>query len=186
MSKIYFTSDTHYNHYNIINYCNRPFESVFQMNETMIDRWNRVVNNEDTVYHLGDFAMGNKIFVPQIVERLQGKIILIAGNHDSNYVKKYFEEHPKHEIHKKLYIDYNGKSIELIHNPYHAAGGVDYIFCGHVHNSWSTKNKGIMIEGYNAKEDHDESVKAVADFYNVGVDVRNFEPVIFEKIIENN
>jgi calcineurin-like phosphoesterase family protein len=54
---IFFTSDHHFGHENIIRYCNRPFTSVQQMNEIMILRWNGAVLPEDEVYYLGDFAM---------------------------------------------------------------------------------------------------------------------------------
>lgn len=56
----FFTSDTHFGHVNIILYCNRPFASVLEMNEQVIARWNDRVGPRDTVYHLGDFAMGLK------------------------------------------------------------------------------------------------------------------------------
>ena len=54
---IFFTSDHHFGHYNIINYCNPPFTSVQQMDEPMILKWNETVMPEDEVYYLGDFAM---------------------------------------------------------------------------------------------------------------------------------
>lgn len=54
----FFTSDTHFNHANIIRFCNRPFKDVEQMNETLIANWNRVVGTNDIVFHLGDFCLG--------------------------------------------------------------------------------------------------------------------------------
>ena len=55
--KVFFTSDTHFNHTNIIQYCQRPFKSTDEMNEAMIDNWNSVVGEDDTVFHLGDFSL---------------------------------------------------------------------------------------------------------------------------------
>ena len=69
---IWVTSDTHFNHANIIKYCNRPFSSVEEMNETIIANWNKVVSQGDTVYHLGDFALGDKLLVLVLLECLNG------------------------------------------------------------------------------------------------------------------
>ena len=80
--KIFITSDNHFNHKNIIKYCDRPFDSVEEMNEAMIERWNETVSKDDVVLHLGDFCKGNVWMIKQIRERLNGTIILIIGNHD--------------------------------------------------------------------------------------------------------
>jgi calcineurin-like phosphoesterase family protein len=58
MNKIYFSSDHHFSHSNVIKYCNRPYTSVQEMNEDLIQRWNNQVKPEDTVYYLGDFSLG--------------------------------------------------------------------------------------------------------------------------------
>lgn len=125
MSKKFLTSDNHFYHTNVIRYCNRPFTSnlanfigdasklgfedqekksaaiqkdVEEMNETMVRNWNAIVGPEDTVYHLGDFAFAARaveIFTP----KLNGKKILIAGNHDfvhpSHKKSKNPENHAK-------------------------------------------------------------------------------------------
>ena len=80
--KIFITADHHFNHKNIIEYCKRPFKTVEEMNETMIERWNRRVGKDDLVIHLGDFGLGNKEKINEIRKRLNGTIILIKGNHD--------------------------------------------------------------------------------------------------------
>jgi calcineurin-like phosphoesterase family protein len=82
----YYTSDTHFGHENIIRFCNRPFSSVDEMAEGLIDRWNSVVRPYDEVYHLGDFAFRNKESVAPIIERLNGIKFLIVGNHDHRSV----------------------------------------------------------------------------------------------------
>lgn len=86
---IFFTADTHFNHGNIIKYCNRPFESVDEMNREMIKRWNSKVGHNDVVYHLGDFCFCRKYGVDDIryfYHQLNGKIHLIIGNHDDRRV----------------------------------------------------------------------------------------------------
>lgn len=91
-------ADTHFDHFNIIEYTGRPFSSVEEMNKTMIDNWNRVVKPEDTVYHLGDFSYGrgSEENIASIVEQLNGDIILIKGNHDNKtrqwYLKAGFKD----------------------------------------------------------------------------------------------
>ena len=84
MSKIFLTSDLHINHANILKYEpeSRPFETIEEMNEAIINNWNSVVSEEDTVYILGDFFMGKWTEIEKILPRFKGKIILIRGNHD--------------------------------------------------------------------------------------------------------
>lgn len=87
---IWFTSDTHFGHANIIKYCNRPFSSVEEMNKTIIDNWNSVVGKDDIVWHLGDFSLGNKNNI-ELVKQLNGKINIVLGNHDTQHISKYYE-----------------------------------------------------------------------------------------------
>jgi len=81
--KIWITSDSHFNHENIIKYCKRPFHSLEQMNETLIEKWNKNVAKEDLVIHLGDFAFGSAEKMEEIRRKLNGIIIVLAGNHES-------------------------------------------------------------------------------------------------------
>lgn len=93
----FFTSDTHFNHKKILEYCNRPFKDVDEMNGRMIALWNSKVMPDDEVYHLGDFAFGSRTEAKAIRERLNGKIHLILGNHDDEtdfgfeWMKPYYE-----------------------------------------------------------------------------------------------
>jgi len=100
MSNIHFTSDHHFGHENIIKYCNRPFSNAREMNKVMIKRWNEKVKPKDSVYHLGDFGITYKENLKTILDQLNGKIYLIAGNHESaaiqnkerfEWIKEYFE-----------------------------------------------------------------------------------------------
>ena len=78
----YFTSDMHYGHANIIDYCNRPFESLDEMTNEMVNRWNEIVTEDDTVYVVGDVFLCPTSEGESIVKRLNGRKILIKGNHD--------------------------------------------------------------------------------------------------------
>lgn len=82
MGKIYVTSDTHFNHKNIIEYCNRPYATVEEMNESIINNWNSTVGEDDTVFFLGDFCLGNRENLIELGHRLNGHKILVMGNHD--------------------------------------------------------------------------------------------------------
>ena len=87
---IYFISDTHFSHSNIIKYCNRPFNNVDIMNEALINNWNSIVNKNDIVYHLGDFTIDYDN-LEELVKKLNGKIYLIRGNHEGKSIKFYNE-----------------------------------------------------------------------------------------------
>lgn len=81
-SRVFFTSDTHFNHMNIISYCQRPFRDIHEMDETIIVNWNNAVAPDDIVFHLGDFCLGGANEWNRILDRLNGRIYLILGNHD--------------------------------------------------------------------------------------------------------
>ena len=76
----FFTSDEHFSHFNILSYCHRPFLSIEEMDNAIIQRHNEVVGSEDTVYHLGDFTLKHK--AENYIRRLNGKHIFLKGSHD--------------------------------------------------------------------------------------------------------
>jgi calcineurin-like phosphoesterase family protein len=79
----WFTSDPHFYHISIIKLCNRPFNNFEEMNETLIKNWNNAVHKNDTIYCQGDFALKcTQAQAQQILSRLNGKKILLVGNHD--------------------------------------------------------------------------------------------------------
>jgi calcineurin-like phosphoesterase family protein len=80
--KLFFASDIHFFHKNVIKHDNRPFESVEEMNETIIRNWNSVVGEDDIVIYPGDMSFGDAQQTKDIVHRLNGIIYFILGNHD--------------------------------------------------------------------------------------------------------
>lgn len=83
---LFFTSDIHFFHRNIIDYCNRPWDTVEEMNEGIIRNWNSVVRHDSTVFIIGDLAMGGRSKGPllaKILARLNGNKYLVPGNHDT-------------------------------------------------------------------------------------------------------
>lgn len=83
MKDIWVISDTHFQHQNIIKYCDRPFETYQEADERMIENWNKVVKPGDKVYHLGDVYFGNAQTAWDLLARLNGQKRLILGNHDN-------------------------------------------------------------------------------------------------------
>ena len=81
----YFTADTHFNHANVIGFCDRPFKNVWNMNAYLVENWNNMVGKKDMVYILGDMywkEVPDGIPFKELMTRLNGKKILIVGSHD--------------------------------------------------------------------------------------------------------
>ena len=163
--EVYFTSDTHFHHANIIKFCSRPFKNVEEMNETLIANWNHVVGPEDIVFHLGDFCFGGSAEWTGILEQLNGKIYLISGNHDrknlwQNYTH-YFEM-----ILPQVHIEVGKQKIYLNHYPFLCYGGAyhnTWQFFGHVHTS-----------KHNTGKDTPRLKMLFPTQYDVGVDNNDF------------
>ena len=182
---IYFTSDLHLWHSNIIRFCDRPYVSAEEMNAALIKNWNDTVGPEDTVYCLGDFSLAARP-VEAITSLLNGKKFLVPGNHDfvHSYNRKSHTPAGKQKwidkytewgwtlLSEQTTLELPGiATVNLCHFPYsHAAADIVYddkflkwrpiddgrwLLCGHVHEKW--KHIGRMI--------------------NVGVDQWNFRPV---------
>ena len=149
---IYIVSDTHFYHNNIIKYCNRPFIDCNVMNEKMIVRWNSQVKHDDIVIHLGDFVVyGKSEKTLELCNRLNGKKILVRGNHDRRNIYWYLA----HGF--DFVCDYFviGKII-FTHRPLyktnkHILKYYDLNICGHIHQKeiptkWKYKCKNISVE----------------------------------------
>lgn len=91
MAKTFFIADTHFGHDAIISYENRPFKNVDEMTNTLIDNWNNVVCDEDIVFLLGDFSAYEKEMNISICQKLNGRKILVMGNHDTENEKYYYD-----------------------------------------------------------------------------------------------
>lgn len=194
--KVFFTSDTHFNHEKMLRGvgweggCQRPFRSVEDMNDALVSNWNNWVGVDDTVYHLGDFCMGKRDAIPEILPRLQGRIVLVAGNHDYKRDDKYFFE-AGHSVERKgldIELEASGRSwaIHMRHQPYNLTPGehVDFCLCGHVHERWRTQFAGAAVEEYRRGDRvKNPAFTAKTDICNVGVDQWNYAPVTIEEIL---
>jgi len=116
MSKIFFSSDLHFSHKNIIDYCSRPFKSVEEMNYIMTEKWNKTVSENDIIYYLGDFALGKTIEIPDLVNQLNGEIHLIYGNHDEKVLSKH-RQAKWSSIQSELYVEIDGYMCWMNHYP---------------------------------------------------------------------
>ena len=164
--RIWFTSDLHLGHRSAISMCGRPFETVEEMNETLIHNFNQSVKKNDTVYILGDIAHRTPVVeVNQLIGRLNGKKILCKGNHDKKYNVELFNG-----IYDFLEIAVHGVNVSLMHYPMmswpKSMHGSLHLH-GHIHS------KG----DYNLQQKEDGILR-----YDVGVDANNFCPVSIEQI----
>lgn len=168
----YYTSDQHYGHGNIIGYCNRPFESTADMNDTMVTAHNAIVSPEDDVWMLGDFCFGNAEYIKRTATRLNGRIHIVLGNHDRrpNVLREV-----GWDVHRRIIIEEGGLRLFLHHKPLYDqtlwAGIAHYHFCGHVHERWQK-----------AETNH-RSDPAKQRIINVGVDVWGFVPRTLEELL---
>ena len=172
-NKVYFTADTHFNHANIIKFCNRPFNDVEQMNETLINNWNCVVSKDDTVFHLGDFCLGGAAEWTRLLDRLNGKIYLILGNHDLKNIRQGFIQRFEH-VSMQMFITVDKQKMYLSHYPFLCfEGGYKEVWqlFGHVHTR--KNNTGI---------DAERLQYLYPTQYDVGVDNNDFKPVSFEEV----
>lgn len=160
-NKQYITSDLHFGHKNIMKYCPkyRNFNSVDEMNDALIKIWNSTVGPDDEIYHLGDFGfMGNQKLA-EILDRLNGKIYFVLGNHDpkkntsrklledrGEWVKDYHEfclktssESVKINMFHYPILEWNSKFRDAIH------------FHGHCHgNRGQSIQKNSLDVGFDA------------------------------------
>jgi calcineurin-like phosphoesterase family protein len=147
--KYWFVADEHYDHTAIIKYCNRPFDTVGEMNQIIIDNHNSVVSKEDVVIHAGDFTWGNATRAKELIKQLSGNHVFLRGSHDKWLPRSY------HEIWEKR-ID--KQVIVVCHYAMRVWPRSHY-------NSW-------QLHGHSHGR-----LKSIGKQYDVGVDNNNFYPV---------
>lgn len=136
--KVWFISDQHYEHENIITLCGRPFSSIQAHDKSLIERHNSVVRPKDTVYFLGDVGGKSPESLAKILAKLHGNICLITGNHDKYAIKdparrRFGFIKDKHV--RKVELE-DGRSFE-------------FYMCHYPHVVWPKMNRGtIMLYGH--------------------------------------
>jgi calcineurin-like phosphoesterase family protein len=193
MNKIWFTSDTHFGHANIIKHADRPFYypgpggNPVEMDEALIENWNRCVQKGDRVYHLGDIALSDRHTFMDLRRRLNGQIYLIRGNHEKTadscpeaflWIKDYF----------KLKVDDNDtergrQEVVLFHYPiaswdkHHHGAWHLHGHCHSNHNPWKASHMPKA-------RSFDIGVDSVALYLANGGPVRkeDFRPLDYEEV----
>ncbi len=164
----YFTSDLHFFHTNVIEFCNRPFKDVEDMNQQLIRRWNDRVKYDDHIWVLGDISFGNEAQTRIVLHQLSGIKHLIVGNHDRKgrsdrlFNRDYKDFFVDSHDYYRLKVD--GHKFVLCHFPFYSWERGYINLHGHLHNSASYKNK------YNQ--------------YDVGVDANLYMPVSVEEAVK--
>jgi calcineurin-like phosphoesterase family protein len=161
---IWFTSDLHLGHANIIELCHRPFKDIDDMNAKLIANWNSRVKPEDTVFHLGDFCYRNASNFKNYNKQLNGNKVWIAGNHDGN--------NGVNTPILDITIHHGGEPLILIHDPADVVNFGGLVLCGHVHANFKFERRYVTIDR-----------KEYTDYCNVGVDVWRFMPININEIL---
>ena len=161
---IFYTSDHHWGHANIIKYQNRPYSSVQEMDRDMITKWNSVVKPHDVVYHLGDFAFYHAPQILSLRRQLNGTIHIIWGNHDKR-VKEALSVYPQ--------LFETAEYYKEIHD-----SGEHITLCHYAMRVWNKSHRGsLMLYGHSHGQLNDNNQSL-----DVGVDAWNFRPVTLAEI----
>lgn len=172
MDMIYFTSDTHFGHKNIIKHTGRPFYSIQEMDDILVRNWNRKVGVYDDIYILGDVSMKGAEYVQEILVKLNGRKYLVRGNHDKFADQEGFDKNIFVWIKDYYELKYKNEKFILFHYPIEEWNQFfrDAIHLhGHQHNH----------EDYNY-----QNLEKGLRRFDVGVDANNMFPVSIEEIIE--
>ena len=164
--RIWFTSDPHYDHANIIKYCHRPFRSVKQMNAVLRRNWNSTIRPDDVVYFVGDMSFGLPSRSPRWwLKRLNGRKIYVKGSHDRG-IRLSSIIPGVSRVSEFEHVTVNGMGFLVVHDPLSA-----------VVNGW----RGWVIHG------HLHNTRPFCDFhgkrFNVSVEVTGYKPVSLARII---
>jgi calcineurin-like phosphoesterase family protein len=152
----WFTSDTHFDHQNIVKYTHRPYSSVEEMNEGLINNWNSVVSVGDVVYHLGDFAFKRHGY---FAERLNGLIVLITGSHD------------KMDAREK-------KKFQCVGRVHIFKGNPDIILSHYAMRVWDRSHYGTWhLFGHSHGQ-----LESWGKSFDVGVDAHKFFPLSLDQV----
>jgi len=177
MNKIWFTSDTHFGHTNILKFGKgRPFSNIEEMDETIIQHWNETVSEGDRVYHLGDFSFSKPERTLDIAKMLKGQKFLVEGNHDKSD-RRFSSVLLKEFVWVKPYFKLKVEDKD------HEAGRQNIVLFHYAIESWDTRHYGTWhLHG------HSHGNLLSPDWQqrlDVGVDMHDFRPISYEQVKEH-
>lgn len=166
----FFTSDTHFDDTYAISYFNRPFKSVDEMNALMVETWNRIVTDEDTVYHLGDFTLDDIHHFRKWASQLHGHIKILPGSHDHPWLKDFVADEKVQVIASLVSLEFPelvaGSSPQVI------------VLCHYSMQVWDRSNHGAWhLFGHSHGK-----LKGIGLSFDVGVDCTEFTPLSLETV----
>lgn len=156
---VWVTSDLHFGHEAILNHCNRPFNTIKEMDEYLIEQWNNLIDKQDHVYIVGDFAFNNHM---KYIEALKGRKHLIVGNHDSmnsECLKRFVT------VSEQKQIKYSNRFFVLSHcalRTWNDCQRGNIQLFGHTHGRMDTYNLS----------------------FDIGVDTNNYKPYNLDEIMK--
>lgn len=176
--KLYFSSDSHFDHFNITKYCHRPFESRGEMNNALIANWNSVVPEDGIVVHCGDFMLPHKTSdkeYKKIWDKLNFKLLVLCrGNHDRIDCGTYVYGDKTVKVVDIAMVEVESIKIMACHYPL-LSYPADYQVFGHIHTLYDGTCYGI---------DGDVTTKLRKTQYDVGVDQNNYTPVSYWQLVD--
>ncbi|HBT0444859.1 TPA: hypothetical protein MA058_003515 [Klebsiella pneumoniae] len=176
-SSIHFVSDLHFLHKNILKYNRNNFCNVDEMNESLVEEWNKVVKQTDLVFNLGDICIGNPIKALPYLQRLNGFIIHLKGNHDNPLMQEKLQP----QLLKHLFLDTPYLKINI--------NNQDIILCHYPIASWDGMSRG-SIHLYGHCHGSFSLQHSMGKSLDVGVDstfnrIQELRPVSLKEIIEH-
>jgi len=182
---LFLSGDHHLSHRNIIQFCSRPFTSIEHMNDELVSRWNARVKSNDCVLYLGDVTLINyhkdalcekrPDFV-ELIKSLNGRIILIPGNHDDKRMFSFYEDCGWHVVRNKLHSGKQKTMYGFILN--------DVMFCHNYNAAVMSDNAGkVVVHGHaHGARQHNEGDPRT--YIDVGVDCWNYTPVEVSNVLD--
>jgi calcineurin-like phosphoesterase family protein len=168
----FFTSDTHFDDEFAIPYFNRPFKSVDEMNGVMVERWNRIVADNDTVYHLGDFTLGDIHHFTKWISQLHGNIKILPGSHDQLWLRDFVPNEKVQVIAPLVSLEFPDMTAE--ENPQ------VIVLCHYSMQVWDRSNQGSWhLFGHSHGK-----LDGIGLSLDVGVDCTEFTPLSLGQVTE--